>query len=132
ARASSRRRRKSPRRNSAAAARGAGCSPTATAPSPLFLAERTQTKRASRAARRRRQNGWRGGRSLGHLAARRGGEHNTRIAGKPERHRDLAVRAGRQRLLAQHIEAGGFEPLRDGFGGKAETAMGMLLAQKFE
>ena len=61
-----------------------------------------------------------------------GGEHDARIARKPERHRDLAVRPGRQGLLAQHVETGGFEPLRHGFGGKAETAMGMLLAQEFE
>ena len=55
-----------------------------------------------------------------------------RIAGEPERDRDLAVRTGGKGLLADDVEAGSFEPLRHGLGRKAEPAMGVLLAQKLK
>ena len=59
-------------------------------------------------------------------------QHDARIAREPERNRDLAFRPGRKGFLPQHVEAGGFEPLRHRLGREAEPAMGMLLAQEFE
>ena len=69
---------------------------------------------------------------LSDLAARRRGEHDARVAGEPKRYGDFALRPWRQCLLPQHVEAGGFEPLRDRLGSKAEAAMRVLLAQEFE
>ena len=58
------------------------------APSPAAA------KRLARGAFIRRPRAW------------RAGEHDARIAREPQRDRDLALRPGRQRLLAQHLEAG--------------------------
>ena len=84
------------------------------------------------ARRRRRRSGWRAAHSSRHLARGRLRQHDARIAGEPQRHRDLAFRSGRQGLLPHHVEARGFEPLRHRLGGKAEPAMGVLFAQEFE
>ena len=71
-----------------------------------------------------------------HATSRAAGAASTQtgIAGEPERHRDLALRAcsGARFRCSISVEAGGFHPLRHRLGGEAEPAMGMLLAQEFE
>ena len=61
------------------------------------------------------------------------GERDARIAREPERDRDLALAVRAAASAARTMSRpGGFEPLRHRFGGKAEPAMGVLVAQEFE
>ena len=60
------------------------------------------------------------------------GDGNARVTPQPKRNRDFALRSRWQRLLADEIQSGGFEPLRHGLGGEAKAAMRVNVAQEFE
>src|SRR3984893_16531821 len=127
----------------AGAAPAAQSIPTGSFPSPRSWAERTRRRRAR--AARDAGSGWRedwgregrgresGGRAAsGDLALT--GERNARVMSKPQRHGDLAVRAGlgREALMDHAFKSGLLHPLRHRVGRETEPAMGMFLAQEFE
>src|ERR1700730_13978557 len=136
----------------ARAAPAAQSIPTGSFPSPRSWAERTRRRRAR--AARDAGSGWRedwgregrgreggggggggesgGGAASGALALT--GERNARVMSKPQRHGDLAVRAGlgREALMDHAFKSGLLHPLRHRVGRETEPAMGMFLAQEFE